>query len=881
MLNNRTKIMIGVVLLILIAAVTALIMHLRRDDRQSSTYDGTPYDATKEIALALNDLSKGENNRAEIIKKIKTKENILALSFQGLSDVYTNEAILDLLNEQDRKVDFFISGMLMAENTKFVKALNKTGHSIGNNGLSQTSNMQDFSMEALINEFVQTNVISQKIIGKVPNALMCTNTIYTDNVLRAAYVSGNEKVVQPTRILNYQSFNSYNQVLNYILKLDKGSIITVKMDGVLEESEYDPGEEKTEPAIDKKPKRMGKSQITELSPEEKLVVVVDWLLKALKETDYEIVLVEDLSAYEEDWDEMDYAEEQDLNKEGGTNAYHPTINGSKTDPKGTKDKYLSKKILENLRRKNNGKKAKVYNTIYTTEKALSYTFYGISNTKVLDQVMDNLDALKAKGTFYVTEKDVINYPDSIRKIARNGHEIGIGLIEHQENDFYSTLASIVFIQKEVNKLTNQMPNLVRYPYYIDLSNAILEAIASANAVVVWQDISIASSSVGVNGTLEAVMDNAFGQGNITARRGYIIYYRMDYYHNPTIIPNAMLKIAKDRIDTIAYKDAIIDNGSAYAIKTLGHIMNGKMVYNYPLKDEEILSQVKNKIRPGYLASYTESDKFNLIEKRYIGNPDVSKANTLPGFSDDELNKINNTGRFTEDKVLFLTFDDWSSDKPINQLLYVLGKHNVEASFFIRTNYMQNNPNILRAIVEAGHDVGSHTDEHLPFATIQDGSVDAEDTTMIYHALTENEVLARKNDLQRSYNKLQYVVGDLMIDNRPALTTIFRPPTLAMSRNGMETIFDMGFTHIVSGDFSSGDYEDTDPKVLVDKLINGMVTGGGNIRRLQNGSIIVMHMADGKDNSIYSSNVTAEALDIAIPILKAKGYSFARLSDYLR
>ena len=40
---------------------------------------------------------------------------------------------------------------------------------------------------------------------------------------------------------------------------------------------------------------------------------------------------------------------------------------------------------------------------------------------------------------------------------------------------------------------------------------------------------------------------------------------MDYYKDPNVIPDAMLKIAENRIDTIAYEDGIEDNGSAYSL----------------------------------------------------------------------------------------------------------------------------------------------------------------------------------------------------------------------------------------------------------------------------------------------------------------------------
>ena len=159
---------------------------------------------------------------------------------------------------------------------------------------------------------------------------------------------------------------------------------------------------------------------------------------------------------------------------------------------------------------------------------------------------------------------------------------------------------------------------------------------------------------------------------------------------------------------------------------------------------------------------------------------------------------------------------------------------------------------------------------------EDGS-----TSIIYHSLNDDEIAARRKDLLLSYSKLQYVIGDVSADGRPALTTLFRPPTLAIGREGMETIFDMGFSHIVSGDISTHDYEATDPKALADELINGSTTEGGREIKIQNGSILILHMSDFRQSPISDPNVTAKGLDIAIPILKSKGYDFARLSDYLR
>ena len=870
--KKKIVILVGVLLLLGILTVTVLGIYFSSKNKNIPSFSGRDdFDVSKKIETALANLEKA--NMAEIIAKVNTTENVIVLTFQGLADADTNRRVLDLISKYDRKVNFFVPGVSAVENASFVKELSLRGHRVGSNTLNQAKNMQDYSPKELIDDFVRANSIIQSITKQKPTTLMCNSTIYSEALLKAAFASGNTQVVQATKFLNFQSFKDYEQVVNYLRNLDKGSIVSIKMDGVLEEDEYEKSVEQTKPeaepaksaeaAPDKRTLAEKEQTITDIKPAEKLVIMVDWLMQALEELDFKFVFAEDLSSYKN----VGFPIEQ-------VKAEPPKLNNN-----GPVANDVSYKELAELRRVNQGGKAQEYKTIYTTEKALCYSFYGIHNKKVLDGVLMNLDLLEAKGTFFVSKDNVIHEPELVYKIAQKGHEIGICLTESRDKDFYSTLQTLLVVQKSVAQLTGQTPTLVRYPYDLELQDEILEAIACVKGKVIWQDLSVASSQVGINGTVAEIMDTIFGDGNHTARRGYIIYFRMDYYQDPQIIPATLLKIAQDRIYPIAYKDEVLNNDSSYSIKTVGAVLNGEKTYNYPLNDDDILPAVKDRIYPGHLAGYTESDKFSLIKDRYVGNPDVRKPNTLPDFTEQELEEVDKTGRFTQDKVLFLTFDDWASDKAINQLLYVLEKHDVPGNFFIRTNYMQNNPNLLRAIAEAGHDVGSHTDDHLPFA-IGENSNDEDGVTLIYRSPNEEELLKRREDLLLSYNKLQRVIGDIVYNNRPVLNTILRPPTLAMSRAGMEAIFDMGFSHIVSGDFNTHDYEDTDAEFLADKIINGMVTGSGNIRKIQNGSILVMHMSDYKNLPIHSPNVTAEALDKAIPILKSNGYSFARLSDYL-
>jgi peptidoglycan-N-acetylglucosamine deacetylase len=59
----------------------------------------------------------------------------------------------------------------------------------------------------------------------------------------------------------------------------------------------------------------------------------------------------------------------------------------------------------------------------------------------------------------------------------------------------------------------------------------------------------------------------------------------------------------------------------------------------------------------------------------------------------------------------LTFDDGPNDAATPQLLEVLARHKVRATFFTMGSYARQRPEIARAVVAAGHLVGNHTMSH--------------------------------------------------------------------------------------------------------------------------------------------------------------------------
>ena len=96
----------------------------------------------------------------------------------------------------------------------------------------------------------------------------------------------------------------------------------------------------------------------------------------------------------------------------------------------------------------------------------------------------------------------------------------------------------------------------------------------------------------------------------------------------------------------------------------------------------------------------------------------------------------------------------------------------------------------------------------------------------------------------SYDVMQHVVGDLRdADGNPSLSLFFRPPTLAVGKSGLRTVFDCGFTHSVSGYYTTSDYKAASADQLLQELRQVCVPG----------AVLVMHFSD---NAVY----TAEALD---------------------
>lgn len=482
--------------------------------------------------------------------------------------------------------------------------------------------------------------------------------------------------------------------------------------------------------------------------------------------------------------------------------------------------------------------------IYTTQRAACFTFSGLGNSRELTGVLDALEAMEGKALFYVTLEETRRYGTDLQRILDAGHDLGICVETERFPDETKMLEQMLLIEEALRQEYGYTGELPVRAARTGATEAMLRAASAGGYPVLSSLLSPVREEDVLKTDAQSILETILPADGRTLQRGEIVHFMMNQYRlDDALLGELVGLVGRER--------------SVYPLCSVMDVMrNEAYCYTYPVPEDAVLPAVRDKIYPGQLTQ----DSMELIRTRYIGAPWVDRASYLPGFTNAEIRQIDKRGYIDNDSnMVFLSFDDWGTDKTITQLLDVLDKHQAKATFFVRTEYVSNNPNLLRAIAEAGHAVASHTHRHVP---LSNASTEKKNT---YLTLTGEQVAALREDLVLSYQTLQSIIGDVQVHGVPALTRYFRPPTLAVSRVGIETVFDCGFTWSISGSFSSQDYIATDAQSLQRSME----------RNTRSGAVLVMHMSD---NSIY----TAQALDGYLTQMEQSGkaYRFVTMTEAL-
>ena len=857
---------IFIIVLVIASAIGVYFYRNYKIDINSATISinkKDKYDASYETKKAIKKYN--INKKAKVIKDVDTKSNIIALTFEGIKDKETTEEILDLLDLYDVKATFFITGVEAAEDPNIVEMIKDDGHDIGSGTLSATKDMQNLKKEDLIADLSSANKVLKEITNSNIRLLKFSSTVYSNELLASAYATGNKYVVSPDYYLSYQSFKDYEQVNNYVKKLSKGDIVSIKIDGVLDEFEYNNSTAEEKPAVDKQA-TVDEEKNQDYGYEITIVDIVEWLLESITEKGITPVQVKKLPIIDKTIDTND---KEEVTK--------PTINyvinnyikeekneikkEEKKEEKNEEEVNFSEINIKELIEKNKGQTSPVVSRFYTTQESLTYTFRGISNERILDNVLKILRKYNSKGTFYVTRDEIKNYPNRIEKIINAGHEIANGGVTSSSKILNKTTEEIVKEIYEVDKLLKEKgisanSYMAGYGYSNTYIQEAVSTIRQINGLGNYELITYTKAPI-----MEKYKDmnpsdivSSYFDVNsyVSLSKGEIVYFRLDsdVFKDENKVSNI--------IDVLT--DKYVKNGYAYKynVKTRNYNLI-QIPLNYsvvPVKDiQNTFESQGNYGRYNFTSNFKPLEKISndkaldLIKSNYIGNAEVR----LYGFSSNEILDIDTTGTIDTngEDVIFFTFDDWGGDPIINGILDVLNKHNVKASFFAISRYFDvdsglnnSNPNLLRTIALNGHDIGSHSYSHELLSSSKD---------QLDWSLTE------------SYNSMAKVIGDL-----PSLTQYFRPPTLYVNKPGLTTVFENGYKYSISGNISTHDYESNSSDKIVNTIESNLVGGVGNV--------LVMHM---NNQSYY----TAEALDKFLTNnengVYGKKYKIAKLSDYLK
>lgn len=191
--------------------------------------------------------------------------------------------------------------------------------------------------------------------------------------------------------------------------------------------------------------------------------------------------------------------------------------------------------------------------------------------------------------------------------------------------------------------------------------------------------------------------------------------------------------------------------------------------------------------------------------------------------------------FTSDKMVCLTFDDGPDDEITPQVLNILKRYHVKASFFFVGNKLEQHPDVVQRAYQDGHLVLSHSWSHQQL-----------------NLMERQEI---KREIQLTEDKLYELIGQ-----RPAF---IRPPfgeidgkvaDVVKSKNGK----------VILWSIDTLDWSQREKNNIINNVTE-------NVRP---GDIILMH-CDGDKTE------TVNALPEIITSLREKGYQFVDLGEMLK
>lgn len=192
----------------------------------------------------------------------------------------------------------------------------------------------------------------------------------------------------------------------------------------------------------------------------------------------------------------------------------------------------------------------------------------------------------------------------------------------------------------------------------------------------------------------------------------------------------------------------------------------------------------------------------------------------------------------------LSFDDGPDAVATAQILDALKRHDAPATFFVVGKAALSAPDLVKRAVDEGHTIGSHSFSHPHMEDISP-----------FRAQTE---------LRANRSLIEGIVGRSPVLYRPPY--IRGPgPINEIEATAFATLSDDGYV-VAGSDIVPTDWAGNSAQEIVRQVFADLERSGSNV--------IVLH--DGRSSGMH----TAEAVDLLIPALRARGYDIVSLPTIL-
>ena len=200
------------------------------------------------------------------------------------------------------------------------------------------------------------------------------------------------------------------------------------------------------------------------------------------------------------------------------------------------------------------------------------------------------------------------------------------------------------------------------------------------------------------------------------------------------------------------------------------------------------------------------------------------------------------------KLLALTYDDGPNKRWTPELLGILDRHGVKATFFVVGKYVEQRPDLVGRVLEEGHALGNHTYSHANLLT-----------------LSEEKIASELDRCAEAVHAAGCEFSEVPAGH------LCRPPYGRRRPATLRVLQEKGYAPVLW----SVTCWDWNKRVTTEKIMKHAVKG------THGGDVILLHDGDGDHGMDIDRHCSLEATELIIERYGSAGYEFVTIPELVR